>query len=109
MRLHLTDQLIVGRRRERLTADVALDHSLGHDRLSLPLDPIARPTHPCASPAVLLSGAEFDRDEGDLSTPGPPGCSSTSCAASSAAPRTPARTPSPARRMLVRRPSPGTT
>src|SRR5580693_4970832 len=93
--------------------------------VSLPLDPrdpltraprpthsparLARLTHPCASPAVLLSGAEFERDEADLSTPGPPDCSSTSCAASSAAPSTPARTPCHARRMLVRRPSPGTT
>ena len=34
MRLHLAQQLVVGRRGQRLAADVALDHSLGHDPLT---------------------------------------------------------------------------
>src|SRR5438270_10223396 len=97
MPLHLRSQLVVGRGRQRLAADVALDDSLAHDPLA-------------SSWAVRgnLSAAFDPVDPGPFTSAGPPDAS-TSWAASSAAPRTPAWTPCQARRMLVARPSPGTT
>src|SRR5438046_1390070 len=104
MALHLRQQFVVGGGRERLAADVALDDSLAHDPLASSwavrgnfapaLDPTA--PGPFTSRAPAVSEAT-------------PVDSGTSCAASNAAPSTPARTPCQARRIVVCPRSPGTT